>query len=432
MGTRARRTILRGSIIILMVLMLIGCVHAAPILSGYETRITTVQGDQYDPAIWDTIIVFTDYRAADTDVYYHDLGDGEHPVIVAPGNQELTDVANGIIVYTDYRSSDIRAFDVSSGTTTEITKPDKENSGRVFNSVDPATDGTIVAWQDNRDGNNEIYAKDLETGEERRITDATDVDSRPAVSDGRIVWQRCMAGATCDIWSYDWASETTTQITNTPSVNEMNPDVNGQNIVYQTNVNGNSDIAVFNLNTRMEQVPPLEQAQANPHVWAENVAMDDLSGGLYHITLWNIPSGGIYHLTSGMSGQYLNSIWDTRVAYTDDRNGDLEIYMFTFTLTPSETPAQAIQDLIDYIVRLNLPKGTTNSLTKKLDGAMDGLARGDSGAAVNKLNAFINEVQAQRCKKIPCDEADTLIARAGEIIWAIQNPTPPVVPTGGG
>jgi beta propeller repeat protein len=274
-------------------------------------------------------------------VYYRDLSNlnQEFPVIVAWGNQELTDVARGIIVYTDYRSADIVVNDTMAGTRTDITAPDKISVGRPFNSVDPATDGTIVAWQDNRDGNVEIYAKDLTANEERRITNDAMVDSRPAVSDGRIVWQRCVAGGTCDIWSYDWASDTTKQITNTPSVNERNPDINGQSIVYQTDVNGNSDIAVYHLDTGTEEVLALASEQANPHVWGDNVAFDDLSSGIYRIGLWNIPSGSSFDLTSGTGGQYLNSIWENRVAYSDDRHGDLEIYMTEFTLTnPSSVP----------------------------------------------------------------------------------------------
>ena len=128
--------------------------QAAGSLSGTETRVTTDPGDQYDPAISGNIVVFTDYRSADTDVYYVDLATGiEHPVIVAPGNQELTGVSGSRIVYTDYRTSDVVLFDIATGTTTNLTAADKAAVGHNFSSIDPAISGDLVAWEDGRAGN---------------------------------------------------------------------------------------------------------------------------------------------------------------------------------------------------------------------------------------------------------------------------------------
>ena len=47
-------------------------------------------------------------------------------MIVAPGNQELTGVSGSKIVYTDYRTSDVVLFDIATGTTTNLTQPDKD------------------------------------------------------------------------------------------------------------------------------------------------------------------------------------------------------------------------------------------------------------------------------------------------------------------
>jgi hypothetical protein len=40
----------------------------------------------------------------------------------------------------------------------------------------------------------------------------------------------------------------------------------------------------------------------------------------------------------------------------------------------------------------------------------------EANAAVNKLNAFINHVEAQRGKKITEDQADDLISKANNVI----------------
>jgi beta propeller repeat protein len=252
-------------VIAIMVMVLIpGAVRAGgSVLTGTETQVTTDIGDQYDPAIDGSLVVFTDYRSSDTDVYYVDLTTMvEHPVIVAPGNQELTGVSEGLIVYTDYRSSDVVVFNTADGTTQNITAADKESVGHPFNSIDPAISGGLVAWEDSRDGNMEIYAKYLPTGEERRVTDCTDVDAKPAVSGTTIVWLRAAAGGTCDIWSYDWSTQATRQISNTPDSNERNPNIDGRKIVYR----GESGIYLYDLATGTEKcLPPVQRWVQHPH-----------------------------------------------------------------------------------------------------------------------------------------------------------------------
>jgi hypothetical protein len=84
--------------------------------------------------------------------------------------------------------------------------------------------------------------------------------------------------------------------------------------------------------------------------------------------------------------------------------------------------------LIDFLVAdvgaLQLPKGLTNSLTKKLDGAAARLEDANPSndiAAANKLQAFNNQVNAQAGKKIPQPAADELVASSAIIIDVIKN-----------
>ena len=280
-------------------------------------------------------------------------------MIVAPGNQELTGISNGRIVYTDYRTADVVLFNTADGTTQNLTAPDKAAVGHPFSSVDPAISGSLVVWQDTRDSNQEIYGKNIDTGEERRITDATDGDQSPSVSGTVIVWQRCVAGGTCDIWSYDWSTGVTTQITDTPACTERNPNISGQKIVYQTDCRGGSDIAEYDLATGTEQHLALPGGQqANPHVSGDFVSYDNLSEGIYHIGLWHPPTGDHFLLTvSTTSGQYLNAIDGHRVVYTDDRNGDLDIYMYEFEVSGVDTVPPVISGATDVTVDATSPAG---------------------------------------------------------------------------
>ncbi len=66
-------------------------------------------------------------------------------------------------------------------------------------------------------------------------------------------------------------------------------------------------------------------------------------------------------------------------------------------------------------------QGVTNSLLAKLDAAQAALDRGRTGAAINLLNAFIHEVQAQAGKHIKQEHAQDLVMHAHLVIQALQN-----------
>jgi len=82
-------------------------------------------------------------------------------------------------------------------------------------------------------------------------------------------------------------------------------------------------------------------------------------------------------------------------------------------------PREPLYTLADDIIDLNLRPGIENSLLAKIEAAIakleDGNPKNDK-AVINSLQAFINEVEAQRGKKISEDDADDLIAAAQEAI----------------
>ncbi|MCH8979561.1 MAG: SBBP repeat-containing protein, partial [Armatimonadetes bacterium] len=83
------------------------------------------------------------------------------------------------------------------------------------------------------------------------------------------------------------------------------------------------------------------------------------------------------------------------------------------------TPTEAVQQLMEDVVALNLSVGIENSLDAKLDAAFRALAdlrAGNDGSAVSVLQAFINAVMAQSGNHIPVPDADDLIASAQAII----------------
>ena len=78
-----------------------------------------------------------------------------------------------------------------------------------------------------------------------------------------------------------------------------------------------------------------------------------------------------------------------------------------------------IGDLVDTVTAMNLQQGIDNSLDAKLDaalGALEDANQNNDASAVNKLQAFINEVEAQRDNKITNEQADELHDAAQAII----------------
>ena len=49
--------------------------------------------------------------------------------------------------------------------------------------------GNVVAWEDSRHGNRDIYMKDLETGVETRVSSSAADETNPDIDGGRIVYQ---------------------------------------------------------------------------------------------------------------------------------------------------------------------------------------------------------------------------------------------------
>ena len=88
----------------------------------------------------------------------------------------------------------------------------------------------------------------------------------------------------------------------------------------------------------------------------------------------------------------------------------------------SPPPGTTIPSLIAQVQALGLPHGLENSLVVKLNAAEAALNRGKAETASNQLKAFMNQVQAQRGKKIPASDADALLAAAAQIIADLAGP----------
>lgn len=146
---------------------------------------------------------------------------------------------------------------------------------------------------------------------------------------------------------------------------------------------------------------------------------------LYEIFYWNLgpntwdngyPSGGNY--------------WSDYTGMDDDDDGigdtpyviDLD-NIDNYPLVKPWTSENAIRKLIRDVENMNLQQGIDNSLDAKLTAVLDALEALNADKrndAINKLYAFLNEVEVQREKKLTNEQACYLIAAAQEIISLIE------------
>jgi hypothetical protein len=84
------------------------------------------------------------------------------------------------------------------------------------------------------------------------------------------------------------------------------------------------------------------------------------------------------------------------------------------------TPEWIIDEIERFVDEGGLAPELKNSLLSKVENALKSLDKGRENAAIGQLEAFINQVEAQRGKKISIEAADLLISYAENLISQIE------------
>ena len=225
-------------------LCLCACGKAAPVSAPSVSAtfpICTAAGDQMEPAISGSTVVWADTRNGHrTDIYGYDLASHtEFPVCTAAGDQKDPAVAGHVVVWADHRHGtdgwDIYGYDLA----THSEFPICTAAG---NQQRPAISGDTVVWMDKRNGNQDIYGYDL--GGHRRSSPSAQPpgdQSFPSISGDTVVWQDTRHH-TWDIYGYDLATKTESPICTTPGGWPLRPAISGSTVVWQDTRNHGLDI----------------------------------------------------------------------------------------------------------------------------------------------------------------------------------------------
>jgi len=217
--------------------------------------------------------------------------------------------------YYNPQRYDVYAYDIKTKTEKRLTSvPTAE--GR-----DLSIDGNMVVWTDNRHAdppmdihagnepgfNNEIYAYDLSTNQEKRITDYPGNDRYPFINGNNIVWLRQLYQdyIKADVFLYDVVTGKEMQVS-TGNYAAYYPTVNGNRVVWadarvslgntsgdvvMNGIQGQADIYLYDLGTKQEIKLSSTKAGdvlANPIIYGDYVVYTSvfmIGPGVYVVQL---------------------------------------------------------------------------------------------------------------------------------------------------
>jgi beta propeller repeat protein len=158
--------------------------------------------------------------------------------------------------------------------------------------LNPDIQGGRVVWQDWRDvGPGEIYFKNLDTVEVRRITTNSFGQYHPAISGDWIVWQDNRNGQD-DIYGYDFVRGREFRLTSTPE-NETRAYIDGPWVVCEEDSVGANLANVRLIHLPSSTVVPLTRsisAKARPAITGSKLVWQDTQNNLSTILTATLPS----------------------------------------------------------------------------------------------------------------------------------------------
>jgi beta propeller repeat protein len=298
-------------------------------------RVTTDSHRHERPRTDGTFVVWEDRQADGTwDVWAWRLGSSETAFAVTqtPGFDERRPAIDWPWVVFQRRPVSVQgtAWQVVAVNlvTQQLVAVDPTNQDQ----LDPAVNAGRVVWQDLRDlGAGDIYLKDLQSGEVRRITNDPAAQIQPSISDNWVVWVDNRAGSQLDLYGFNLKRGVELQITHTPQ-NEARPHLNGRWLVYTDNSTGagNENLRLLHLsNFAAVQLTNSVSAKDKPSTAEGKLVWQDRNGGRDRVLAGSLPdlqpvfgNANVVAVTQGMASfqrdaYTLLRLWNTGAGVTE-------------------------------------------------------------------------------------------------------------------
>ncbi len=197
----------------------------------------------------------------------------------------------------------------------------------------PHARGEWLVWQEQANGNWNIYARNLRTADPPTpITAATRNQERPK-TDGRfVVWESRQADGTWDVMLRDLSTlAAAVRVTDTPRTDERNAVVDWPWIAFQSRPAGSPGPWQLRLYHMVDQttteVDPSLQDQLDPALSDDILVWQDWRDvGNGEIYLMKLHTGEILRVTDSVAGQYHPAVWGNWIVWSDTRGGQNDLY----------------------------------------------------------------------------------------------------------
>jgi beta propeller repeat protein len=289
-----------------------------------ELPVSTAPGDQTYPSIDGDKVVWTDTRNGNKDIYLYNLTTKvESRITTNSSDQTDAHIQGNRIVWSDYRNgnTDVYLFDLSTGVERRLTTdPGYQYMARIY--------GNTVVWTDLRKGpsDSDVYRYDLVTGVETPIAPSGIAQFYVRISGDRVVWLEQDAAGGRDLYQLILSTGVITRMTSNGWWKDQ-IEIDGDKVVWE-NAYFNANVAVFNLTTGITStVADGPGYQDWPAISGNTVVWTDNHNGNRDIYMKDLVSGMITRLTLNASDQMSASISGNRVAYVDQRSGS-DIYLY--------------------------------------------------------------------------------------------------------
>jgi beta propeller repeat protein len=350
--------------------------NAAVKLQFGENQITSNSAIQKNPDIYEYglnnyAIVWEDNRNGNWEIYMFyqkDLGNGNWDVrpevrlTTNPASDENPRIFNDRIVYQSDRNGnwDIYMYNITSNTETQITN-------NTAHQTSPAVDGNYIVWQDNRRGQWDIYMFDLTTQSERQVT-STDDNYNPEISGNRIVYRNDYAYEgwrggqvlNSEICWYEISTGQSRVIDFGERGKVADPAIDGNNIAWARSPYYEWDIFLYNASTCDDFWHTTSYAQhQQPEISGQYVVNTDDRNGNLEIYISDFVAGQEFRVTNNNATQNspkISAEYGGFIVYNDNRNGNGDIYLTSFWSTTivgatgpntQSTPSSSLGNTVD-------------------------------------------------------------------------------------
>jgi dipeptidyl aminopeptidase/acylaminoacyl peptidase len=300
-----------------------------------------------------------------------------------------------------------------------------------------------IVFQSFRDGNREVYLMNPDGSDQINLSNNPAADQDPSISSvSKIAFDSTRDG---HFQIYVMNADGSNQINLSNNLaDDISPSFSpdGSKIAFVSFRDGNSEIYVMNSDGSGQiDLSNNSASDFDPSFSHDGskIAFRSTRDGNDEIYVMNADGSSPIRLTNNSALDYEPSFSPdgSKVAFVSNRDGNNEIYVMDangsnqirLTNNPasdfypgwgvlSTTPnvMAEIEDVMTTVSTSNLsPVGIKRSLNANLQAALDALQAGDTLTACSKLQDFINQVNAQRGKKIPAALADSLIATTDQI-----------------